>query len=600
MSLFLLAQMEGLLRLNNYVTNERAMCPITQHRLVRFVPRASFDFRWLALVTCLLGVSGCQRSAPVEYVSSKQVQQLEPSLQQAVRGELAKLCGTHAAPKLLGGTKEQQAELKFGQQVYEHYCMPCHGASGDGAGLAAPYLNPRPRDYRRGIFKFTSAPYGSRPRREDLIRTVTRGIAGTSMPSFSRLPKRELDAVVDYVLALTRRGELEQLLAVSADAEGELDDEMAEEMANTVINRWKQAEDQVVEPATKMPPMTAESIAQGAEIFQKRECFKCHGRNGRGGLVGGHRSRGRRLGQQSGRRRSYFRHAARRTAAAGRVSANCRRHQRHAHARFPSVVCRTSRRHLASDAFRFEPGRSASPRRAISGGRRRRGPSGAREERFAGLRQREITMSVDDKQHELEMLRARVRQLETELAPGGKPPAEQWQARGYYTAYHATTGFLLGGIAAMSSLLFNVVGSLLFEKQPLELIRVYLTFPMGAQALDFNEVNNGLILAIGCCLYIGTGMLYGMLFQLVLTLFTAGASVTTRFVVVSVLALALWIVNFYVILSWLQPLLFGGRWIVDQIPWWVAALTHLVFGWTMLLVYPLGRYTPYRLETRNT
>ncbi len=205
-------------------------------------------------------------------------------------------------------------------------------------------------------------------------------------------------------------------------------------------------------------------------------------------------------------------------------------------------------------------------------------------------------MSTSDQHQKLEELRARVRQLESEIA-SGSGAAEPWQAREYYLAYHATSGFLLGGVAAMTSLLFNVVGSLIFEKQPLELIRVYLTFPMGAKALDYNAVDNGLILAIGCCLYLGTGMLYGMLFQVVLERFTANSSFVTRFVVVSVLAIAVWLVNFYGILSWLQPLLFGGRWIVDQIPWWVAALTHLVFGWTMLLVFPLGRYTPYRLET---
>ncbi len=209
-------------------------------------------------------------------------------------------------------------------------------------------------------------------------------------------------------------------------------------------------------------------------------------------------------------------------------------------------------------------------------------------------------MSTDPKQRELEELRARVRRLETELAPGGKPPVEQWQERGYYTAYYATTGFLLGGVAALVSLVFNIVGSLLFGNQPLELIRVYLTFPMGEKALDFNAVDNGLILAIGCCLYIGTGMLYGMLFQLALTWLTPKVSFATRLVLVSALALALWLVNFYGILNWLQPLLFGGNWIVERIPWWVAALTHLVFGWAMLLVYPLGRYQPYRLETNAT
>jgi mono/diheme cytochrome c family protein len=148
-------------------------------------------------------------------------------------------------------------------------------------------LNPRPREYHRGLFKFTSTPYGSKPRREDLVRTVTQGVPGTSMPSFARLPKRQLEAVVDYVLALTHRGELEQLLAAQAESEGEISDEMARELADGVTSRWKQAVDEVVEPATKMPPLTAGSIAAGAEVFQKRECFKCHGRNGRGGLAGG-------------------------------------------------------------------------------------------------------------------------------------------------------------------------------------------------------------------------------------------------------------------------------------------------------------------------
>ena len=209
-----------------------------------------------------------------------------------------------------------------------------------------------------------------------------------------------------------------------------------------------------------------------------------------------------------------------------------------------------------------------------------------------------MTESVD-KLARLAELRAQVSALEAELARAGQAPEAQWQATSYYTAYYATTGFILGGIAAMASLLVNIVGAVLFGKQPLELIRVYLTFPMGERALDFNSVDNGLILAIGCCLYVGTGMVYGILFQIVLTRFTANSSVAARFVVVSLLAIAVWLVNFYGILSWLQPLLFGGRWIVDQIPWWVAAITHLVFGWTMLVVYPLGRYTPYRVQTEN-
>lgn len=205
-------------------------------------------------------------------------------------------------------------------------------------------------------------------------------------------------------------------------------------------------------------------------------------------------------------------------------------------------------------------------------------------------------MSSDQKTQELQELRSRLDQLERELAE----PPHPWAPSQYYAAYHATTGFMLGAIAAMSSLLFNIVGSTLFQKHPLELIRVYLTFPMGAQALNYDTVNNGIVLAIGCCLYVFTGMIYGVLFELVLTRFAGQASFATRFVVVSVLAIAIWLINFYGILSWLQPLLFGGRWILDSVPWWVAATTHLVFGWTMLVVAPLGRYTQYRPVPETT
>ncbi|MGD9645204.1 MAG: hypothetical protein AB7U73_05795 [Pirellulales bacterium] len=206
--------------------------------------------------------------------------------------------------------------------------------------------------------------------------------------------------------------------------------------------------------------------------------------------------------------------------------------------------------------------------------------------------------SSEDQLHELESLRARVRELESTI--GSEPAAPPWQATEYYTAYHATTGFLLGAVAAMTSLLFNIIGALMFEQHPLQLIRVYLTFPMGEQALHFDTVDDGLILAIGCCLYLATGMLYGIVFEIVLTRYLTKVSAPARLAAVSALSLAIWIVNFYGILSWLQPLLFGGQWIVEQVPPWVAALTHLVFGWTMLLIYRLGRYIPYRLETEPT
>ena len=149
---------------------------------------------------------------------------------------------------------------------------------------------------------------------------------------------------------------------------------------------------------------------------------------------------------------------------------------------------------------------------------------------------------------ELEQLRSRVRQLESELQA---PPAH-WQATSYYTAYYATTGFMLGMFGAATSLLFNIVGSLLWGQHPLELIRVYLTFPLGEKAL---QMQDGLTLAIGCCLYLATGMLLGIPVYLALTRFTQNAGLGGRLFLATVLGLAIWLINFYGLLSWIQPLL---------------------------------------------
>jgi len=187
---------------------------------------------------------------------------------------------------------------------------------------------------------------------------------------------------------------------------------------------------------------------------------------------------------------------------------------------------------------------------------------------------------------ELERLRARQAELEAELAHG-ESASPSWPPVGYYTAYHLMSGALLGILGASLSLLFNVIGSTMVGKHPLEIIRVYLTFPMGETALAIDDSST---LAIGIFLYLGTGMLVGALIHVILSRWFAGDDLRRRFLVTSILVLGIWIVNYYAVLSWLQPLLFDGNWILQMVPWWVAAATHLVFGWTVLFLQPWGRF----------
>ncbi|MFI5456298.1 MAG: hypothetical protein ACHRXM_12695 [Isosphaerales bacterium] len=213
-------------------------------------------------------------------------------------------------------------------------------------------------------------------------------------------------------------------------------------------------------------------------------------------------------------------------------------------------------------------------------------------------------MDAHTRRQELERIRAQIRQLEAEVT--SEQAERVWHATSYYTAYYATAGFLLGIFGAIASLLFNVIGAPIAGKTPLELIRVYLTFPLGERALQLTgpgqtgyAVGDGVILAFGCCLYLATGMLLGIPVYLALARFAAKSGLIMRLAVASVVSLAIWGFNFYAVLSWLQPLLIGGdpgNWITNPsyLPWWVAAATHLVFGWTIALLYPLGEYAPYR------
>ncbi len=162
---------------------------------------------------------------------------------------------------------------------------------------------------------------------------------------------------------------------------------------------------------------------------------------------------------------------------------------------------------------------------------------------------------------------------------------------GYDPIPYASAGLWQGGLAGCTSLLFNIIGSVMWpaingqQQHALRLIQVYLTFPLGESAL---QLDSGMLLALGCLMYLAIGMIYGMLFVLVISYFLPHAGIGSRLLVCSVLAVVVWISNFYGILLWLQPLLLGGRWIIELVPWWVAALTHLAFGWTMAIIYPLG------------
>jgi mono/diheme cytochrome c family protein len=146
-------------------------------------------------------------------------------------------------------------DLEAGKQVYEKWCIHCHGENGDGEGVAAERVKPRPRDFTSGKYKVRMTTTGNIPTDDDLERAIRRGLPYSSMPAFpvSFLSDPELDALVAYVKSFSDWFE---------------DPELQDPEVITI-------------PAP--PPYDEEAaLSTGRQIYEETGCGRCHGDKGRG------------------------------------------------------------------------------------------------------------------------------------------------------------------------------------------------------------------------------------------------------------------------------------------------------------------------------
>ncbi len=304
------------------------------------------------LAACVpLACSGCGRTDPPRFRLNEieiSKRELPTNQQQVISDVLYALFGTPDDPHVPPGSGLDEAKLrvasgavwsdKQGQQrgLYREHCVHCHGTSGDGMGPTAAVLNPYPRDYRPGLFKFKSTQRPAEPTDVDLERIIRQGVNGTAMPSFNLLPDGDIAALIEYVKYLSYRGQTELGLinelsemgagdwkdmakaagvwSKAAGAKGvksEADEEQLDDakiveialapegllavekiflaekvvgdgkIADGVAKKWAEANEQVIQPPER-PEMSTEemelSIAKGRDLFYtKGNCIKCHG-----------------------------------------------------------------------------------------------------------------------------------------------------------------------------------------------------------------------------------------------------------------------------------------------------------------------------------
>ncbi len=269
------------------------------------MPRTHAVSRCLIPLACMaaLAAVGCGPTPAASFrlnMVEATKQRLSVEQERQVATVLLAMFGTPDEPIALPETGLDEAKLRLAagpvrsdivgrkNGLYREHCAHCHGITGDGMGPTAAFLNPYPRDYRPGVFKFKSTERSDKPTHADLVRILHNGIAGTSMPSFALLSEVQVEALAEYVKYLSIRGETELTLMraffeLDDDAKGRLPETkefLVDETLTPIAEKWKSAVDaQIAVPEMPKDIDLTESIAKGKALFygDKANCVKCHG-----------------------------------------------------------------------------------------------------------------------------------------------------------------------------------------------------------------------------------------------------------------------------------------------------------------------------------
>jgi len=152
--------------------------------------------------------------------------------------------------------------IAYGKRVYERRCLGCHGVKGDGNGPAAAFMQKdRPRNFTLGVYKFRLTPTGSLPNDGDLLRTITRGVRGTAMPTWHELLEKDRLAVIQYIKY-----------------------ELSADRSNPDQPYFYFVEEPVKPPIYigEPPKPSPALLARGQEAWKAAKCWECHGQEGKG------------------------------------------------------------------------------------------------------------------------------------------------------------------------------------------------------------------------------------------------------------------------------------------------------------------------------
>lgn len=166
-------------------------------------------------------------------------------------GELMEwLAGNEIVVDLSGPRPPEDAHtIEHGRAVYEKHCSICHGDNGDGKSIRSVDMKLKPSDLSTGVYKYRSTPAGSLPTDEDIYMTISRGVRGTGMLPWFGLSSEDKWAVTYFIKTFSER--------------------FARESASPIV-------------VPELSAISTDLVERGKIIFDRENCWECHGRKGMG------------------------------------------------------------------------------------------------------------------------------------------------------------------------------------------------------------------------------------------------------------------------------------------------------------------------------
>jgi mono/diheme cytochrome c family protein len=119
---------------------------------------------------------------------------------------LATLLALATLTVLLVPAMASAGDAAAGKPQFQANCSSCHGMGGKGDGPVGSALNPPPRDFTKGDFKYDTDGDGKPGTDADLKNVITKGAAAYGgsplMAPWPTLKPAQIDDVVAYIRSL--------------------------------------------------------------------------------------------------------------------------------------------------------------------------------------------------------------------------------------------------------------------------------------------------------------------------------------------------------------------------------------------------------------